>query len=32
MIKNFDNKSLEELKIEGENKLFFIHTFGCPLV
>ncbi|MDB1934975.1 tRNA (N6-isopentenyl adenosine(37)-C2)-methylthiotransferase MiaB [Clostridium tertium] len=31
MIKNFDNKSLEELKIEGENKLFFIHTFGCQM-
>ncbi|MBS6502834.1 MAG: tRNA (N6-isopentenyl adenosine(37)-C2)-methylthiotransferase MiaB [Clostridium sp.] len=31
MIKNFDNKSLEGLKIEGENKLFFIHTFGCQM-
>ena len=31
MIKNFDNKSLEELKVKGENKLFFIHTFGCQM-
>lgn len=32
MIKEFDNKSLEELKEKGGKKLFFINTFGCPFV
>ena len=32
MIINFDNKSLEDLKVKDGNKLFCIRTFGCPLV
>lgn len=31
MIKEFDNKSLEELKTNNEKKLFCIQTWGCQM-
>ena len=31
MAEIFDNKSLEKLKEGANNKLFFIHTFGCQM-
>ncbi|MGG7211984.1 tRNA (N6-isopentenyl adenosine(37)-C2)-methylthiotransferase MiaB [Clostridium nigeriense] len=31
MFKEFDNKSIEELKAKGEKKLFCIQTWGCQM-